>query len=1407
MSQRRSTPWASYALLIAMLAIFVLPTGQTSTAYADHTPVPASVTLVGSLQNELGCAGDWDPTCAASALVYDATDQVWAATFNLPAGDYEFKVALNGSWDENYGANGAAGGNNIALNLAEPKSVSFLYSHETHWITSDQSVRIVTAAGSFQSELGCPGDWQPDCLRSWLQDVDGDGVYTFETTALPQGAYEAKAAMNQGWAENYGQNGVADGANIGFFVPNTGAKVIFRFVSATNTLTIQAGHGPDNNVEWDGLRHDSRDSLYRTPGGAVVSGTSVTIRLRTYHNDVTSVRLRLYDVNAGGQRFVLMTPAATNVSCYEAALEAERCDFWEATLTSGEPNNFWYRFIVSDGTDTDFYADNTAALDGGLGVASDDAIDQSYALMFYQPDFEAPSWAKNAVIYQIFPDRFRNGQRSNDPKTGDTRYDDPVIALDWGTLPEGYCRNYADANTNCPWRFDDSPPESSLTKEQPRGRDYYGGDLQGVIQRLSYLKSMGVTAIYFNPIFWARSNHRYDTYDYKQIDPALGTLQDFRNLTRAAEAMGMKIIVDSVFNHMSSDSPNFDRYGHSEAIGACESATSYYRDWFRFRAPAGNEPAPCAPSTPDGTDTYYNGWFGFDSIPEINKYTPQVQNYFLYDSDSVTRYWLQQGAKGWRLDVMGDASFPPEFWTVFRAIVKSTDPDALIIGELWQKDSTLLRNLRGQTADTTMNYRLRDAVLGLLTPANFDSKGFGDSGRKILPSEFASRMLSIQEDYPDAAYYSLMNLIDSHDTERALWTLTPGQETRADKEFNTANLENGKQRLRIASLIQYSMPGAPTVYYGDEVGLTGDDDPDDRRTYPWRDKGGSPDNALLAHYKSLANLRRATPAMTDGDLRMLLTDDQAGTVAYGRKSGNSAVVVVINQSENAQTVNIPLSGFVPNGVRLTSRYAVGNEIGVSYWVNNAMIQVPVAGLSATILRVGSGSDLTAAAAPVGLRTESEGDASVTLLWHNYDPQAVAFNVYRSPVSGGGWVKVNSEPIAQTGSGSPAITIYTDTGLENARNYYYVVTALDAKGNESVYSNETLALPHMRIGWANLQWPPSIDHTISVTNRTPNVYGQVWIDGRTNQPGQTAGLRAQLGYGPDGSDPTAVGWLWIDAAFNVDAGNNDEFVASLLPEALGSYDYAYRYTTTNGREWLYADLDGAGNGYSADQAGTLVVNASDDTSAPATPTGLTVVSASPAGVQLRWDAVQGDASLYGYEVLRSNATGGTYTQIARVTTPSYTDTAVSEGATYFYVVRALDGSFNRSGNSNEVMATAQLRTVTLVFNVTVPASMDATGRSAYIAGFMDRLDGNLPQWNPGGVVLTRVDATTWTITLTGKESTQIEYKYALGSWDYVEKDEGCGEIGNRMLTLSYGANGTQTVNDTVENWRNVAPCGN
>jgi hypothetical protein len=352
------------------------------------------------------------------------------------------------------------------------------------------------------------------------------------------------------------------------------------------------------------------------------------------------------------------------------------------------------------------------------------------------------------------------------------------------------------------------------------------------------------------------------------------------------------------------------------------------------------------------------------------------------------------------------------------------------------------------------------------------------------------------------------------------------------------------------------------------------------------------------------------------------------------------------------------------------------------------------------------------------------------------------------------------------------------------------------------------MPFLTIGWANLQWPPSLSHTISVLDRTDDVYGQVWIDGVTYLPGISPMLRAQLGFGPEDTNPaTDSSWIWVEAVFNVDAGNNDEFKASLLPEVVGSYDYVYRYSTTGGYAWLYADLNGPiSEGALPPNPGKLTVLSSGDTTPPAVPANLTVPSASPGGISLVWDAVPDDPSLYGYEVARSDSSSGPYTILALVTTNSYTDYAVSEGASYYYVVRSLDTSFNRSAYTAEVLASAALRTVSVVFNVTVPATTDTTGMSVYIAGSLSRLDGELPDWDPGGVVLTRVDATHWTITLAGLEGTAIEYKYTLGSWTNVEKDAACGEISNRLLTLSYGSDGTQQVNDTVLNWRNISPCG-
>ncbi|MDP9352405.1 MAG: alpha-amylase family glycosyl hydrolase, partial [Chloroflexota bacterium] len=677
----------------------------------------------------------------------------------------------------------------------------------------------------------------------------------------------------------------------------------------------------------------------------------------------------------------------------------------------------------------------------------------------------------------------------------------------------------------------------------------------------------------------------------------------------------------------------------------------------------------------------------------------------------MARYWLKQGAEGWRLDVMQDKSIP--FWEGFRTQVKDVDPDAVIIGELWKKFD-VLPYVQGNTADTAMNYRLRDAVLGLLAPGAFDGKGFPGSGQPISPSAFTNRLESVREDYPDAAYYSLLNLLDSHDTERVLWTLTPGQENTQERELNEANVREGKARQRLAALIQMTMPGAPTIYYGDEVALTGDDDPDDRRTYPWGDRHSrmqgdrrQPDQAMYRYYRDLTRLRSKSPALIHGEVRFLLAgSDETRTVAYGRKHENAASIVVINASKQPRSVRVPVSGYLPDGAKLV---AGAGRHGGEFLVHGGFMNLRLPALSGWVLQT-RGADLTPTATPAGVTAVADG-LQVIVNWDAV-PEASGYNVYRSPVSGGGFVLLNTDrPVTATS--------YTDadTTLRSGQRYYYVVRALDSVGNESAASREASAVPSYRIEWANLQWPPSLTNEVSARYTTSEVYGQVYIAGVTNQAGATPGLLAQLGYGAQGSDPRQ--WrTWTAMSYNTDVGNNDEYKGVLQPTEPGVYRYFTRYSTNAGESWTYGDLNGIGSGSFADQTdqpGTLTVHANPDQTAPSAPTNLQAFNNGPTSVRLTWSATP-EPDLYRYDVYRSSTRGSGYERVgtALASETAYTDTGLSTGTTYYYVVRAVDDAGNRSGSSNESSATPATRAVEVTFEVDVPAGTPADA-VVYIVG--------------------------------------------------------------------------------------------
>jgi len=411
------------------------------------------------------------------------------------------------------------------------------------------------------------------------------------------------------------------------------------------------------------------------------------------------------------------------------------------------------------------------------------------------PAFKTPDWAKGAVFYQIFPERFANGKPANDP---------PGVQP-WGGKPGVY--------------------------------NYFGGDLAGVMAHLDYLKALGIEGVYFNPLFTAGSNHKYDTWDYTRIDPQFGSNEDFARLSEALHRDGMRVMLDGVFNHTGTGFAAFQ-----EAVA--KGPTSPAWNWYTFEGfPVVQEPKP-----------NYKAWWGFSHLPQLNNANPEVRAYLL----DVGRRWLAPGlADAWRLDVPNEV--PRPFWGDFRQAVHGARPDALIVGEIWADGSPWLK---GDNFDSVMNYRFRTAVLDFIAYEKLDAKAFGDA------------LDQIRADYGDQVEQVLFNLLDSHDTERFL---------------NAA--KGDKAKLRLASLLQLTYPGMPVVYYGDEIGMTGGADPDNRRTMIWDEP--RQDRGLLSHYQALIRLRKTHPALKSGDFERI-APPAPKVYAFRRTAGRERLLVVLN---------------------------------------------------------------------------------------------------------------------------------------------------------------------------------------------------------------------------------------------------------------------------------------------------------------------------------------------------------------------------------------------------------------------------------------------------------------------------------------------------------------------------------
>jgi len=589
------------------------------------------------------------------------------------------------------------------------------------------------------------------------------------------------------------------------------------------------------------LYHDSRDVEYRCPFGAVPCGTAVNLYLDVNTvNTPRSVYLRVWS-NATGES--LLEP----ITVEESPI---RFRYRFCLVAPADPGLLWYRFLVKYEDRSLEYGAPRDGL-GGEGVEYGAVPEEDWQITVYDAQAKVPDWYTNGIMYQIFPDRFYRGDRA---------------AL-LPELPSG-------ALYHPHWQ--DSP---FYTKDPQTGDiaayDFFGGTLEGIVDKLPYLQSLGVTILYLNPIFESVSNHKYDTGNYKKVDAQFGGDAAFDRLQTAASAAGIRLILDGVFSHTGSDSLYFQ-----EAVRSRESA---FYPWYRFT------------EYPDK----YDCWWGVTTLPNVNEMEPSYREFIISGEDSVVKHWLKRGSAGWRLDVVDE--LPGAFVQEMYRELKSADPEAVLIGEVWEDAShkksygTLREYLLGRELDSVINYPFRSAVIDFLS-------GHCDAEAAMR------RLASLNENYPSPYFYSAMNVLGSHDVPRVLTLLG-----KAEPEEGLTKLAQARyhlspdarklavKRLKLAALIQFASPGVPCIYYGDEAGLEGHSDPQNRRTYPWGDE----DAELVAWYRQLGEMRSNEPLLRTGrwvplqagpDIFAFGRRTDEGRDALGGVMTDSAVLVLINRS-------------------------------------------------------------------------------------------------------------------------------------------------------------------------------------------------------------------------------------------------------------------------------------------------------------------------------------------------------------------------------------------------------------------------------------------------------------------------------------------------------------------------------
>lgn len=606
------------------------------------------------------------------------------------------------------------------------------------------------------------------------------------------------------------------------------------------------------------VKHDSHNPYYRSPFGAVASGTKVkfALSLRT-RVSVQNVILRCW---TDRDRETLIPLKTTDEE------GAEIKYYQTVTEMPGYGCLLWYYFIISTEEGTVFYGNNMEHL-GGMGDVYESAP-PSYQITVYRRGAKTPDWFKHSVMYQIFPDRFYREGNAIVKKKG------AVYHADW---------------TDDPCYYKDPDTKEIVAY------DFFGGNLKGIEKKLDYLKTLGITVLYLNPVFKSESNHRYDTGDYHKIDPILGTNEDFHHLVHAAREKGMRIILDGVFSHTGSNSRYFNRYGQYDTVGAFQSKESPYYNWYDFR----NFPYE------------YECWWNFDTLPNVKETTPSYMDFIIHDKDSVLHHWLREGIGGWRLDVIDE--LPATFSQAFFKELKAANSDAVMLGEVWEDCSNKVaygqqrQYLCGDEMDSAMNYPLRAILFDYLLGRNDGSLTM-------------RRFESLRENYPAQNFYAMMNLIGSHDVERALSVLGEAvcYEGMPAVDQSRSRLSDeqyavGLKRLYMATLFQMTYPGVPSVYYGDEMAMQGFKDPYNRRPFPWQDKVHEDVHHTFAQMICTRNAHMALqtgallPLTAEGDIIAYARVIEGGHDMFGEDAKDEVFVALFNRStreKHAVTVDV-----------------------------------------------------------------------------------------------------------------------------------------------------------------------------------------------------------------------------------------------------------------------------------------------------------------------------------------------------------------------------------------------------------------------------------------------------------------------------------------------------------------------